>query len=67
MRSAARPDPAETRGDGDAGKGYRCGVFIATAKPRGVLEADLASKNATFATPATLVALVEWSEKILCA
>jgi hypothetical protein len=30
------------------------------------LEPDLSGKNATFATPSTLVALIEWADKILC-
>jgi hypothetical protein len=30
-----------------------------------VLQADLDDKHATFATPATLVQLVEWADKLL--
>ena len=32
----------------------------------GVRDSDLASKRAAFATPATLVHLTEWADKILC-
>jgi len=39
---------------------------MACSRARGVLEIDLTNKNASFAMPATLVALVEWADKILC-
>jgi hypothetical protein len=32
---------------------------------RGVLESDLAGKNATFANPAIFVKLIEWADKVL--
>jgi hypothetical protein len=32
---------------------------------RGVTQSDLDGKHAAFATPATLVALVEWADRIL--
>jgi len=32
---------------------------------RGVFEADLAGKNATFANPTVFVGLVQWADKVL--
>jgi len=40
-------------------------VWTACSRARGVLDADLDGKNATFAVPPTLVALTEWADKIL--
>jgi len=40
-------------------------VWGACARARGVLEADLAGKNATFATPPVFVGLVVWADKVL--
>jgi len=45
--------------------GTVAGGLLACSRARGVLDADLLRKNATFATPATLVALVGWADKIL--
>jgi len=35
-------------------------------RARGVSESDLVGKKTTFATPATLVELVGWADKIIC-
>lgn len=41
---------------------YACG---ACSRARGVLESDLAGKNATFGNPTIFVGLIEWADKIL--
>jgi hypothetical protein len=35
------------------------------SRARGVLDADLAGKNASFANPTILVKLIEWADKLL--
>ena len=40
-------------------------VLGACARARGVLESDLEGKNATLATPAIFVGLVQWCDKVL--
>jgi sulfur relay (sulfurtransferase) complex TusBCD TusD component (DsrE family) len=47
------------------GKKIPIHVWGACARARGVLEFDLTEKNATLATPAVLVGLVESADKVL--
>jgi hypothetical protein len=35
------------------------------SRARGILDTDLAGKNATFANPSILVGLIEWADKLL--
>jgi len=37
----------------------------ACSRARGVLDADLVGKNASFADPTIFVGLVEWADKVL--